>query len=99
MEKIALSDVIVNLRRELLEAQKKGADAELKFSVDDIELELQFSTTEDVNAKGGVKFWVYNAEVGAKLGDSVTQKLKLKLKPLLSNDERRNFEIADVDEL
>jgi hypothetical protein len=84
---IALSDVIVDLRRELLKAQEKGRDQDLKFRVEDIEVELQVTATKEAGAEGGGKFWVYNAKAQGKLGKQSVQKLKFKLKPETADDK------------
>ncbi|MCP4407995.1 MAG: hypothetical protein GY807_09610 [Gammaproteobacteria bacterium] len=83
MQKIKLSEMLVNLRQELVEAQKIAAKEDLKFNVGDIEVELQFTTTMEAQGKGGVKFWVYNAEAGGKLSSQTLHKIKLSLKPEL----------------
>ncbi len=95
MEKIALSDVIVNLRRELVEAQNKAAKENLKFHVDDISVELQVVANQEVGGKAGVQFWVVSGETGGKDVSGMTQKITLKLKPVLSGGERKELEIAD----
>ena len=80
-DKFELSQVIVKLREELLEAQKQGEDKDLRFRVEDIEVELQMVAEREGSGKMGVKWWVYNAEAAGKLSSQVTQKLKFKLKP------------------
>ena len=82
---IELSELIVELRRELLEAQTEGEKQDLKFHVEEIDVELQIAVSKEVEGKGGVKFWVVcSAEAGAKLASETTQTLRLKLKPLAS---------------
>jgi len=88
MSKIELSDIIVNLRKELLEAQKKGADEDLKFTVEDIEVELQVTTSK--KGDSGIKFWVVN--MGGEIASSAIHKIKLKLKP---DDDGKELKISD----
>jgi hypothetical protein len=80
-QRIPLSEMIVDLRRELLHAQKLADDKQLKFRVEDIELELQFTVGKEVEAKGGVNFWVYNVEAGGHVATETVHKLRFKLKP------------------
>ncbi len=80
-KKIGLSEMVVALRKELLEAQQLGEEQDLRFRVDGIEVELDVATTKKAGAQGGVKFWVYNASAKAELGEVSTQKLRLKLTP------------------
>ncbi len=93
---IGLAQLIVSLRKEMVEAQKKGESEDLRFTVDDIELEVEFVTSKSGEGGGGVKFWVYNAELKAKLGEQKTHRVRFKLKPrsgggdtLLSGDVQK----------
>ena len=87
MENIELSEMIGQLREELLKARGKSEGSELKFQVEDIEIELQVVTTKGGKGGGGVKFWVYNAEAEVNASRANTQKLKLKLKPVVGPNE------------
>jgi hypothetical protein len=95
MDRLALPEVLKQLRRDLLEAQREGEGQSLRFLTDDVEVELQVVATEDGSVKGGVKFWVVNAEAGGGSSQASTQKLKLKLKPV---DEQGNpLRVSDQD--
>ncbi len=95
MEKLGLNEMIVALRRELLLAQQNGQKEDLRFKVEDIDVEVDVATTKEGEGIGSVKFWVYNAGLKAKLGEVRTQKLRLRLKPLTSVGD---LEISDEDE-
>ena len=82
MDKIALSEMLGQLRQDLLQAQGEGVGSELKFRIEDIEIELQIVATKAVGGDVGVKFWVYNADAKVNASEAKTQKLKLKLKPV-----------------
>jgi hypothetical protein len=47
MQKIKLSEMLVDLRQELVDAQESAAKEDLKFGVGDIEVEIQFTTTKE----------------------------------------------------
>lgn len=81
MSEIGLSEMIVALRSELLKAQTEGIEKDLKFKIEQIELEVELVTTKEGEGSGSVKFWVYNAEMKAKVGTERTHRLLLKLKP------------------
>jgi len=81
MENIELSTMLMALREELGKAQQEAEGKDIKFVVNDVELELQLTVSKDVNAKTGVKFLVFNAEAGGKLSSQSVQKIKLKLTP------------------
>ena len=87
MENIELSEMLGQLRKELLKAQGEGQDSELKFLIEDIEIELQVATTSKVAGKAGIKILVcWDAEASAGIDKANTQKLKLKLKPVNAGD-------------
>jgi len=83
------------VREELLEAQKQGEGKNLRFRVEDIEVELQVTTTQEAGVEGGVKFWVYNAKAEGKLAKQSVQKVKFKLKP--ETAEGDPLRVADQD--
>jgi hypothetical protein len=68
------------LRQELLDAKAEGEGKDLKFMVDDIEIELQIATTQEDAGGVGIKFWVINADAKLREASAQTQKVKLKLK-------------------
>lgn len=95
MENIELSEMLGQLREELLTARAKSEGSELKFQIEDIEIELQIGTTKGGTGGGGVKFWVYNAEAEVNVSQAKTQKLKLKLKPVGPDGKPAN--VSDKD--
>lgn len=97
MDKIPLSDMLAQLRQELVHAQWVGEDSSLKFLVEDIEIELQIATTKGADGGGGVQFWVYNANAKVSASEVNTQKLKLKLKPI--GPDKNPLEVSDKDKL
>ena len=84
-EKLQLADFLVALREELQEAQRKAAGENLKFAVENIDLEAQFTTSAEGNAKFGVKFWVYHAEAGGKVASQTVHKVTLSMKPVMED--------------
>ncbi len=88
MSGVELSEVIADLRANLAAAQKEGDGKSLRFTIEDIEVELQMVVTKEISAEAGVKtavkFWVLsgeaNAKADAKFNTAATQKIKLKMK-------------------
>ena len=78
---IELSELIENLRNDLLVSKKLGEGRELRFDVEEAEIEVQFTARRDVEGKGMVKFYVIEAGGGANVGQETVQKIRLKLKP------------------
>ncbi|EGV30974.1 hypothetical protein ThidrDRAFT_2338 [Thiorhodococcus drewsii AZ1] len=98
MGKIALSEMLRDLRAELVAARSEGEDSELRFEVADVELEIDIATTKEAGGGGGVKFWVYEAEANVKASDVRTHRLRLRLKPHRAEDGAP-FEISDEDDI
>lgn len=90
-----VAEVIRQLRQELLAAVEAGEGQNLRFAIEELQLEMQVLVTKGASAKaggkGGVRFWVLNAEASAeaqgKYESSRLQKVTLKLKPKTSGDE------------
>ena len=85
---MSLADMIVKLRKDLRQAQQQAADEDLRFLVEEIELEVQVTTAKEGEGKVGVNFWVYTAEAGGALRREDAHTLRLKLKPLPLKDEQ-----------
>ncbi|MCP5197412.1 MAG: hypothetical protein H6974_11610 [Gammaproteobacteria bacterium] len=99
MADIELSEMLGQLRRELATAQSEGAGSDLKFQIEDIEIELQVATTSKVAGKTGIKILVcWDAEASAGIDKAKTQKLKLKLKPVVGPD-KKPLDVSDEDDL
>lgn len=81
MNDIPLPALLNQLRDDLL-ATQEGADKGLTFRVEEIEVELQITATQETAGGAGVKFWVVDARADLKDADVRSQKLRLKLKPL-----------------
>jgi hypothetical protein len=101
MAKIALADMIAELRDELMLAKARadaraGEDGKpLRFGIVDAEIELLVTaSTEDVTS-GGIKFWVINAGVDVKDGETIAQKLRLKLSPV--DDDGNPYLVSRYD--
>jgi hypothetical protein len=93
---LELSNVIADLRDELVKAQAAGAESKLHFLIDDIEIELQMVVIAEGTGKAGFKILAFGAEAQAKGSDTTTQKLKLKLK-LVDKDGNSPVSISGKD--
>ena len=93
MDGLGLADVLAQLRANLAQALQEGAEQDLRFALDDVEVELQVAVTKEGIGKAGVKFWVINAEAGGKISVVTTQKIKLKMKVV--DKDGRPMAIAD----
>ncbi len=94
MGNIGLSEMVVSLRKELIEAQEKGAEQDLRFKVNEIEIEVDIVTTKEASPGAGVEFWVFSAELNTKFSDVRTHRLRLKLTPQTPDGD---LEISNED--
>ena len=97
VQRIGLAEMLTELRAQLLKARGEGADETLKFEIADVEIEVEIATTKEAEGKGGVKFWVYNAEAGVAASQGTTQRLKLKLRP--TGSDGKPVYVSDEDKL
>ena len=86
MKQIGLAEMLVELRRELLEAQRQAAEEKLQFKLEDIEIELKVGTTRKTTGKVGLKFWVADASVEGSVEAEKLHTIKLKMKPLTAGE-------------
>ncbi len=82
MAKIALAEMIEQLRHELQKAVRAGKDEDIRFKLGEVTLEAQVEVTKEGDAKAGVKFWVVDVGAAGKASKAVTQKIVLKLQPV-----------------
>ncbi|MFQ5628366.1 MAG: trypco2 family protein [bacterium] len=94
-ENIELASAIAQLRAQLEKAIEEGVGKQLRFQVQDIDLELKCTVKDDVNAGGGVKFWVINAEAKAGYSEESVQTVRLKLKPV--GEDGGEILVSDID--
>lgn len=81
VEKLELANVIGQLREQIQEAVLAGQGKALKFSLEEISIELQVAVTKEVSAESKLSFWVIDGKAGGKLASTQTHKVALKLKP------------------
>ncbi len=80
---LELADVIKALREELVKAQRESTDKEIRFNVNNVEVELETVVEKEADGKGGFKIRLgvvdASAEAGAKYKKAIKQKIKLSL--------------------
>lgn len=79
--RVRLADYIQHLRQELTTAAKEGEGEELRFAVEEIEVELDVTMSQESTTEGGWDHWVV-LKIGATDNKTISQKMRLKLKPL-----------------
>ena len=89
MAELELSNVLSALRKEMVAAQIDAEGEDLRFNINNVEVELQtvFETEGDLKAGGKLKFWVLDidAEASGKIKKGNTHTIRLNLEVI---DER-----------
>jgi len=81
MAKIALAEMIEELRNELQAAVEAGEGKKIRFALGEVTLEAQVEVAKEAEGKAGLKFWLAETEASGKASRAVTQKIVLKLEP------------------
>ena len=80
MEKFRLSDCLVELRTDLESIIASGQGSQVKFLIEDVEVDFQLVASSEAGGGGGVKWWVISAEAKCSVAEVLTQKLSVRLK-------------------
>jgi len=91
---VPLTDFVGALRAELRAAQL-DADPDLPIEVGPVTIEFTVMTHKEGEGRAGIRFWVVDAGVGAKLATESKQKITMQLTPLSSSG--RPARIRDVE--
>ena len=104
-----LVEVISALRSDIADAIKEGEGKDIKFDVNEIEIDLQTQITRsgDLSINGGVEFKILGYELGkasaeakGQYGKQDSHTIKLKLKPKRWNKSTKSYdgiEMSDLD--
>jgi len=96
-DRFPLSDVVEQLRKDLAEAVIKSEGKDIRFKVNEIEVELKTVIEEARSGNGGFNFSVLKFGGGFNDKNAETQTIKLKLEPLQKDKETgedNNVEIS-----
>lgn len=77
--RIALAELIGELRKELIKAQRQGGGEDIRFLVEEVEVEV--ASSRKASGEAGVDFWVVKSKIEGEKASESTQTLRLKLKP------------------
>ncbi|ALO98630.1 hypothetical protein SHL15_7628 [Streptomyces hygroscopicus subsp. limoneus] len=78
---IELAELIGQLREELTEVMHTGEDADLRFELGPVELELAVGVEKAAKPGAKVRFWVVELGADATVSSHTTQRIKLELVP------------------
>ncbi len=85
---IELAELIGRLREELTEAMHAGKDAELRFELGPVELELDVGVDREAKPGAKVRFWVLELGADATRSSHTTQRVTLQLVPRRTGSPR-----------
>lgn len=83
-ESIGLAELVFQVKRELMQRAPAGTDPVPLLSVEDVDLEIKIGVTKQ--GKAGVQIYVLQLGAEGKLEEVHT--VRVKLRPLLSREER-----------
>lgn len=78
---LELTEMIRELRRELIEATADGAGQPVRFELGPVEIEATVAVSREAGGSGKVRFWVVEAGADGKYGQTATQRITLTLHP------------------
>lgn len=84
---LTVSEAIESLRSELAKAQQNGEGKDLRFTVQEVELELDVLLDVEADGKAKANVWLVAGEVKGKVSNSHAHKLKIKLQPLQKGNQ------------
>ena len=93
---VGLPEAIESLRADLARAWSEGQRQPVRFRVEPVELTVQVAVTRTVNGTAGVKWYVLAFGAGKSRETVATQTLKLRLTPVLSDEEGNELPGAEL---
>ncbi|MFB7248998.1 trypco2 family protein [Streptomyces populi] len=97
-DRIPLSDVLDQIRAELVDAAAQSADQDLQFPVGAVQIELQVGVSRSADGKAGLKLYVFELAAGAAVSHQAVQKVIVNLEPPVDREGRRIRVAHELDE-
>lgn len=82
---VELSEMIRQLRHELVTAMSDAAGSPLRFELGPVEIEASFVVTRSADADAKVRFWVVDAGAKGSMAHEHAQRITLTLQPRLAS--------------
>ncbi|MFD5028839.1 trypco2 family protein [Streptomyces sp. NPDC058220] len=76
-----LAEVIGQVRHELEQAQHSGAESDLRFSVESVNLEFAVQVRKEGSGRAGVQIGVIAVGAGGSASRDTTHRITIELKP------------------
>jgi hypothetical protein len=81
LENIELTEAVQGLRDQLISCVESSAGQQIKFEVEEIDLEFVVELRRDVNAKAGFRAWVTSVDLQGGAARNSTHRVSIKLRP------------------
>jgi hypothetical protein len=81
-DNVTVADAIKQLRTQLEEAQREGANKDLRFLANSVEVELAIVFKSESEGGGDVKAWFLDVSGKARAANETTHRVKLVLEPV-----------------
>ena len=91
---IPLADLIDAVRAELQTAAEAAQTEQLQFEVQDLELDVEITTTGSKEISGGLKIYVFTGGGKASKSDTAVHRVKLKLGAV--DREGNKYKVSNV---
>jgi NTP-dependent ternary system trypsin peptidase co-occuring protein len=76
---IGLADAVRGVRAELRAAMAEGEGEQVRFDVDEVEMEFAVEVRRDERAEGGIRVWVASVGVSGGESSATTHRLRVTL--------------------
>ena len=86
-QRLGLADAIDAVRRELQDAQRRGAGQPIQFQVGTVDLELQVEMGTSVRGEAGISVWVVSAKGSGERTSATTHTVRVHLTPTTASGE------------
>ena len=91
-----LAECLTQLREELSAVAADGEGSDLKFAIQEVDLEFTLVASNKDTGDAGVKWYILSAGVGTEVGEVATQKLSMKLHVTDPSGERSQVKGRDA---
>ncbi|GLW35052.1 trypco2 family protein [Actinoplanes regularis] len=86
---VELAELVGQLRSALTDAMNAGNDADLRFELGPVELELTVGVNKEVRPGAKVRFWVVELGAEGTMSSQALQRIKLTLDPRKAGQDGR----------
>ncbi|QXE32987.1 hypothetical protein KQY30_00420 [Streptomyces sp. GMY02] len=94
---VELAKMVRQLRAELTEAMREGENADLRFELGPVEMELTIAVEKEAGPGAKVRFWVVELGADARVAHHTTQRITLTLDPRRAGEPDRRPLISGTE--